>query len=77
MIVTASNTVADDDGWRRPPCPSHQIPMDEPFLLGGYRNGRMMCPECRKAYMDRLLPKVWEHAPRVQARTDARNERAA
>jgi hypothetical protein len=59
----------------RPPCPSHQLLMDEPYMLGGYRNG-WMCPECREAYMDRRLSKIWECAASVQARTAMRNERA-
>jgi hypothetical protein len=60
---------------RYPSCPLHQLPMDEPYMLGGYRNG-WMCPVCREAHIDRRLPKIWERAPSVQARTAMRNERA-
>jgi hypothetical protein len=40
-------------------CPTHQLPMDVPYLLDGYMNG-WMCPTCREAFLDRRLAGIWE-----------------
>lgn len=40
-------------GMKQQTCPTHGLPMEEPFMLESYRNG-WMCPLCRDEYIEKI-----------------------